>query len=900
MGSVLQEREMLNPIWRRYLRHLSSALTGSRTPRRGAKDRWAIARRLDLAQLEELESRLAPASFAVDAQYQVTLLSEPEALARETSPAHAVVFFESSVANYQILRQGLDAGTDDVLLDSGGDGLRMMAAFLAARHDLSSIGVVAHGEPGRVVLGSGALDGLNLGNYAHELAVLGSALRRGGEFDLWSCAVAAGPEGASLVRNLTVAMGAGVAASSHLIGSASQGGNWQLDVRAAGARGEVPFSESALGAFDEVLAAWSGAASMATPRSNAWTMTPLNDGQVLVTSGFDRGVYVANAERYNPLTNTWSAAGALATPRALQTATLLGNGKVLVAGGNNSAFLSSAELYDPASNTWTAAASMATARTSHTATRLANGKVLVAGGNNSAFLSSAELYDPASNVWSPVTSMAAARTNYKATLLGNGKVLVMGGVNGAGMVLNAELYDPASNTWSSAGSIVTGRVRFTVTLLSNGKVLIAGGSAGSGSALSSAELYDPATNSWSSAGSMVTPRDSATATLLGNGKVLVAGGCALGYTSGFQSSAELYDPLTNTWSATASMATARDHHKATLLNNGKVLVAGGWNGSSSGGFFTPLSSTELYDPGLLAANTTTALTATPNASTGGQLVTFTATVGPSPGNLGTVTFFDNATVLAANVPVSGGVAAFQTAALTVGTHPISASYSGASGFNGSTSNTVSYVVSAGAPHVVSVTVNGNIASLAGPQRSRVVSLVVVFDQPVQLDTNALTLAPHTNNVVFGGVAQPAGFGALPTSLVLASSDNITWVVTFSGNTEMGLDGLNSLQDGVYDFNISAAKVHPFGVPGVTMAANSTTTVHRLFGDTNAPGTPVGGVPGADFEAVVNTGDNLVFRGAFNSAASYKAYLDFNGDGTIDSGDNLQFRNRFNKTLTWSV
>jgi hypothetical protein len=85
-----------------------------------------------------------------------------------------------------------------------------------------------------------------------------------------------------------------------------------------------------------------------------------------------------------------------------------------------------------------------------------------------------------------------------------------------------------------------------------------------------------------------------------------------------------------------------------------------------------------------------------------------------------------------------------------------------------------------------------------------------------------------------------------------------------------------------------------------MAANSTTVVHRLFGDANPPATPAGGTPNVDFLAVVNTGDNLAFRGAFNNAANYKAYFDFNGDGVINSGDNLQFRSRFNKALTWKV
>jgi hypothetical protein len=71
----------------------------------------------------------------------------------------------------------------------------------------------------------------------------------------------------------------------------------------------------------------------------------------------------------------------------------------------------------------------------------------------------------------------------------------------------------------------------------------------------------------------------------------------------------------------------------------------------------------------------------------------------------------------------------------------------------------------------------------GDQSSSVASLVVAFDQPVQLDSSALTLALHTNSVSLSGVLQPAGFGSLPTSLSLSTSDNVSWIVTFLGNTD---------------------------------------------------------------------------------------------------------------------
>jgi glucose/arabinose dehydrogenase len=306
-----------------------------------------------------------------------------------------------------------------------------------------------------------------------------------------------------------------------------------------------------------------------------------------------------------------------------------------------------------------------------------------------------------------------------------------------------------------------------------------------------------------------------------------------------------------------------------------------------------------------ARATTTSLTATPLATTGGSPVMFTATVSPSPGALGTVTFKDNGTTIpgGANIALSGGTAVFSTSSLAVGSHPITAEYSGFTGYSASTSAAQTVVIQnpVAAPQVVRVTPNANLPAFAGEQRSQVVNLVVEFDQPVDLDPSALTLGLHLNNVVWNGTLQPAGFGALPTSLALASANNNTvWTMTFSGNTDAGLDGIQSLKDGVYDLNIDAAKVHPAGVPGVTMAASQKVTFHRLFGDTNAPTTPTGGTPGADFEAIVNTGDNLIFRAAFNSDPNYKRYLDYEGDGFINTGDNLQFRGRFNRALTWRV
>ena len=124
-----------------------------------------------------------------------------------------------------------------------------------------------------------------------------------------------------------------------------------------------------------------------------------------------------SAELFDPATGAWTFTGSFNTPRYYGfTATLLLNGKVLLAGGSGAG----TELYDPAGGTWRITGSMTASRSYHTATSLPNGKVLVTGGVNSG---SAELYDLVTGTWLLTGQMSTVRSSHTATLLPNGMVL---------------------------------------------------------------------------------------------------------------------------------------------------------------------------------------------------------------------------------------------------------------------------------------------------------------------------------------------------------------------------------------------------------------------------------------------------------------------------------------------
>jgi uncharacterized repeat protein (TIGR01451 family) len=343
---------------------------------------------------------------------------------------------------------------------------------------------------------------------------------------------------------------------------------------------------------------WTLTGSLNTAR-NDQTATLLNNGTVLIAGGFDNsanaGIPLASAELYNATTGVFTATGSSNTAFAEQTATLLNNGTVLIVQAGN------AELYNPATGTFALTANSTTAGTAQTATLLKNGMVLITGGegSNGHAVANAELYDPATETFTPTGSMNAARDSHTATLLGNGMVLIAAGFDFDIALASAELYDPATGTFTLTGSLNTARSSQTATLLNNGMVLIAGGFSFPDS-LASAELYNPATGTFALTGSLITARTNHRTALLNNGTVLITGGLT-GSSSGFSdlSSAEIYDPSSGTFAATASMNAARDLHTATLLNDGSVLVTGGSQSENNCLNCGAIAGAELYQPSTL-------------------------------------------------------------------------------------------------------------------------------------------------------------------------------------------------------------------------------------------------------------------------------------------------------------
>ncbi len=328
----------------------------------------------------------------------------------------------------------------------------------------------------------------------------------------------------------------------------------------------------------------------------------------------------------------WASASDSTYAHAEHNAVKLNDGRVLV----------EYETYDPATNTWTPTGPTNFAHLKGSTTLLADGRVLVAGNDGSIFYSpdssDAEIYDPITDTWTPTGSMTIGRSGQLAVLLNDGRVLVAGNQWGSA---SAELYDPVTGVWTATGSMNDHHGHGTISLLPDGRALVVGGdtfdSVLGEITTSTAEIYDPATGTWQYTGSLSGPRRYHTATMLADGRILVAAG--RDQNNAWLGSAEIYDPATGFWSLTGTMNHARYAHTATLLLNGQVLVTGMPNVPN-----VDLFSSELFDPATGLWSTTT------NA--------------PEERWSHTATLLDNGDVL-----VAGGI---QTSDLSIGFYKVTA------------------------------------------------------------------------------------------------------------------------------------------------------------------------------------------------------------------------------------
>jgi hypothetical protein len=240
---------------------------------------------------------------------------------------------------------------------------------------------------------------------------------------------------------------------------------------------------------------------------------------------------------------------------------------------------------------------MRLSRVGHQAVRLQDGRVLVAGGESTNVTATAELFDPATGTFTPTGNMGTPRTTFAATLLGDGRVLVTGGFGPSTVQQTAELLDPTSRRFQSTGQLTGPRQLHAAVRLPDGRVVLLGGLDRNNEFVTAVEIYDPATGRFARHGELVEGHSEPTATLLPDGRILVVGGFSeiVNRDWASEDSVEVYDPTTGQSTVTDRLPEPRAGHAAATLSDGRVLIVGGVH-RKLGAPSRPLTSVLLIDP----------------------------------------------------------------------------------------------------------------------------------------------------------------------------------------------------------------------------------------------------------------------------------------------------------------
>lgn len=358
----------------------------------------------------------------------------------------------------------------------------------------------------------------------------------------------------------------------------------------------LPRASAQTGADPSAIGQWSAPFEIGVKGIHG---TVLGDGRVLLFSYPVRAVG-SDARVWNPASGGTTDVS-LGWNRDIFCAghSLLPDGRVFLTGGHVHAGayglgVRNNDFYDPASGTFSAAPMLSEERWYPTNVTLGDGRVLIFGGNKDAKAGikalTVEAFDPAANAISTLPSSAnKGFGNYpRVHLLRNGKIAWTN-------LARTQLFNPDTNAWTASALTIgggRGESFASVLLPGSNKILRFGGPDASGGATAGAEIGDFSTGTptWRSTGSMNQGRVWVNSVLLPDGKVLAVGGGRGGTYASPVLESELFDPATETWSVMAAQQAPRVYHStAVLLPDGRVLSAGHDNGSYQ-------TTAEIYSP----------------------------------------------------------------------------------------------------------------------------------------------------------------------------------------------------------------------------------------------------------------------------------------------------------------